>query len=77
MGYQYVIHNYYDLNLNYDSNFIIFYILTVLNIIKMALLDNKEYALAFIRNAFVSSDDTEMCEHVLENNGYVKNRRLI
>ena len=43
----------------------------------MALLDSKEYAISFIRNAFVACDDTEMCEHVLENSGYLKSKRLV
>ena len=42
----------------------------------MALLDDKLYILAFIKNAFITSDDTELCELILENDEYNRSRRL-
>ena len=33
----------------------------------MAMMDNASFLLAHIRNSFITSDDTGMCELIIEN----------
>lgn len=35
--------------------------------VNMAMMDNASFLLAHIRNSFITSDDTGMCELIIEN----------
>lgn len=32
----------------------------------MAMMDNKEFLISHIRNSFITSDDTGMCEMIID-----------
>lgn len=41
---------------------------------KMAMMDNKAFLISHVRNSFITSDDTGMCEMIIEVEDLEKKR---
>ena len=44
-------------------------------VVNMAMMDDPVFLISHIRNSFITSDDTGMCEIIIENDEYEKDKR--